>query len=460
MFSKFNICLATDSYKLSHHKMMPADTQYVESYFEFRPGSKFENAIFFGLQPLLKKLEGTVVTKEAIDEAEILVNRHVGPNVFNRERWDYILTHHAGRLPVTIRAVPEGMRLPINNVLMIVRNTDPNCYWLTNHLETYLTHVWYPSTVASLGAHVKDIFKRKLLVSSAAGANFQGLNFMLHDFGMRGVSSMESAEIGGAAHLVNFDGTDTVVAMPFIKEYYGGDYGYSIPASEHSVMTALGKDGEATVVGNILDAYPTGLVAIVGDSYDIYNFAANIIGGTHRDRILAREGKVVVRPDSGNSIEVIPALARILDEKFGSISNSKGLKILNPKIGLIWGDGIDSTGINDTLNALMAAGYSAENMVFGMGGGLLQKVNRDTQRSAFKSCAQCRAGVWHDVFKDPIDKSKISKKGRLKLIKDAEGYKTVSIFEPGEDLLCLVFENGTITKKYNFEEVRQNAKQI
>lgn len=458
MFSKFNVCLATDSYKLSHHKMMPEGTQYVESYFEFRLGSKFESAIFFGLQALLKKLEGQVVTKECIDEAEVLVNRHVGPNVFNRERWEYILKTYKGCLPVQIRAVPEGTKLEINNVLMIVKNTDPNCYWLTNHLETYLTHVWYPSTVASLGAHVKDIFKCKLEKSCDVGVNFPGLNFMLHDFGMRGVSSMESAEIGGGAHLVNFDGTDTVVAMPFIKEYYSGDYGYSIPASEHSVMTALGREGEAAVVGRILDAYPTGLVAIVGDSYDIYNFTYNIIGGVHKERVLARDGKVVVRPDSGDPIKSIPVLARIIDEKFGCTINSKGFKVFNPKIGLIWGDGIDSVGIDATLDSLMDAGYSAENMVFGMGGGLLQKVNRDTQRSAFKSCAQCRDGIWYDIFKDPIDKGKVSKKGRLKLIKDGDGYKTVLASAPGEDVLQVVFENGFITKSYTFEEVRQNAK--
>ena len=457
MFTEFNICSATDSYKLTHHKMMPKGTQYVESYFEFRSGAKFEKAIFFGLQALLKKLEGKVVTKEKIDEAEALAKRHFGQEVFDRERWEYILRTYDGCLPVMIKAVPEGTRLSINNALMIVKNTDINCYWLTNHLETYLTHVWYPSTVASLGAYVKDIFRAKLERSCDIGADFPGLNFMLHDFGMRGVSSMESAEIGGGAHLVNFDGTDTVSAMTFIKEYYGGDYGYSVPASEHSVMTALGREGEADMVGKILDAYPTGIVSIVGDSYDIYDFTEKIIGGTYREKIRTREGKVVVRPDSGSSILIVPELARILDMKFGSTLNKKGYRVLNPKVGLIWGDGIDAKGIDETLDSLMNYGYSAENIVFGMGGGLLQKVNRDTQRSAFKSCAQCRDGVWYDIYKDPIDKSKISKKGRLKLVKEGSEYKTVPISAPGDDILQVVFDNGVIHKKYTFEEVRKNA---
>ena len=236
-----NILLLTDSYKVTHHKQYPPKTEKVYSYFESR-GGEFDSTVFFGLQYYLKEyLQGVVVTKEKIEEARKLVEQHLGKGLFNESGWNYILEKHGGKLPVSIKAVKEGSLVPTDNVLMTIENTDPNCYWLTNYLETLLVQVWYGTTVATLSNHVKQLILKYLDKTG----DMSLVNFKLHDFGFRGVSSVESSAIGGAAHLVNFLGTDTMSALSFIKEYYGMDCaGFSIPASEHSTITSWGRENE------------------------------------------------------------------------------------------------------------------------------------------------------------------------------------------------------------------------
>lgn len=465
-----NIITLTDSYKFTHHRQYPTDTEYVYSYFESRGGAKFYNTVFFGLQYIIKKyLCGQVVTAEKIEAAKKLSAAHfMNPDIFNESMWRHIVEKHDGYLPVRIRAVPEGTPVGVSNVLLTIENTDPLCYPLTNHLETLLTHVWYSSTVASLSRHVKDVMQKYLLQTSD---NPDAVNFQLHDFGMRGTSSMESAGIGGAGHLVNFLGTDTVNAMETVIRYYAADpssVGFSVPATEHSVMTAEGPEGELSVIKRVLDAYPVGIVSIVSDSYDIERFVKQYIGKDLKEQILARNHetvpcKIVVRPDSLRFENDTPEaqmvwIAKELWTAFGGTINSKGYKVLDPHIGLIWGDGIDHRGIERVLDALATAGFSTENAVFGMGGGLLQKINRDTQRFAFKCSAQCRRGVWHDVFKDPLDASKASKRGRLKLVKRGAEFLTVPESDAGlTDVLETVFENGHLIREYTFDQVRANA---
>lgn len=454
-----NICTATDSYKMAHYAMYPEGTKKVYSYFESRKGAKFDETVFFGLQSLLKELEGQVVTQSKIDFAEKLTGKHLGnEEVFNAERWQYILDKYDGRLPVRIKAIPEGTAIPTGNVLLTIENLDENCFWLTNHLETFLTHLWYPSTVASLSRDVKKTLKESL---ERTGSSEAMLDFMLHDFGMRGVSSMQSADMGGLAHLTQFKGTDTIVALERGMSDYQADLdnlGFSVLATEHSIMTAKGREGEEEVIESLLDQYPTGVLSIVCDSYDIYNCVENILGDRFRDKVLARDGVTVIRPDSGDPVTVVRKLLTIMKDRFGGEVNEAGYYVLNPKVRLIWGDGIDAQGIAEILEAMIDMNFATENIVFGMGGGLLQKVNRDTQRFAFKcSARQDENGVWQDVYKDPIDGSKASKRGRLKLIEIEGEYKTVRQEENGEDLLVTVFENGEIIKTYKFDEVRQNT---
>jgi len=459
-----NIITLTDSYKFGHWNQYPPGTEYVYSYFEARTGATFSYTVFFGLQYLLKEyLAGSVVTREHIETAARLSEKHFGnPRIFNRHMWEHILQRHNGRLPVRIRAVPEGTPIPVGNVMMTVENTDPACFPLTNHLETLLSHVWYGSTVATLSRKVKERLKEFLELTADSE---KGLPYMLHDFGFRGASCVEAAGVGGAGHLVNFMGTDNAKAIEVAMAYYNSDVcASSVPATEHSIMTALGPEGEESIIGRLVTEYPSGTLSVVSDSYDIFKTCEMIIGGALREKILARDGVLVVRPDSGEPIATILKVLDILGEKFGLTVNRKDYKILNPKIRILWGDGLSYDMIDDILLAMRDANWSAENMAtFGMGGGLLQKVNRDTQRFAFKCSAQCRNGVWHDIFKEPLDKSKSSKKGKLALIRSTDGqsamYKTVPAAElhDGEDLLVTVFEDGALTHEWTFDEVRRNA---
>ncbi len=456
---KQNQVLLTDSYKIGHDKMYPEGTEYVYSYFEARKGAEFDSTVFFGLQALLKEhFLGVQVTREDIDKAEKLMTTHLG--AFNRAKWDYIVDNCGGKLPVEIKAVKEGTQVPIDNVLFTIVNTDPNCYWLVGHMETVLTHVWQASTVATLSKKTKTLFEEYLNKTSDFGREFPGIDFMLHDFGYRGVSSLQSACWGGMGHLVNFSGTDTVVALEGAMEYYGAEdaVAFSVNATEHSIMTSRGREDEYKVIDQLLDTYPTGILSVVSDSYDIFDLAENGYGKVFKDRILERDGKFVVRPDSGEPVPTMKSLLEILGKAFGYTTNDKGFKLLNPKIGLIWGDGIDYEGIKEICQMAFEEGWSIENLVFGMGGGLLQKINRDTQRCAFKSSAQMRNGNWYDIFKDPLDSSKRSKRGQLKLIKDGGQFKTVNQKDAGIDLLETVFLNGELMRFQTFDEVRANAK--
>jgi len=480
-----NIILETDSYKLTHHHMYPDDCEVVYSYLEARRGATYPYTVFFGLQYIIKKLEGVVVTREAIEEAAVLSEAHFGdPTLFNREGWEHILNEHGGKLPVRIKAVAEGTVVPVNNVLMTVENTGGlKTKWLTNVLESILLHVWYPTTVATISHDLKQFFKK--CKERSSDDNF--IDFMLHDFGFRGVSSCESAGAGGAGHLVSFKGTDTLLAMMFAIEYYNAglsSLAFSVPATEHSVMTAYGEDGELDLIADLIKKYPTGIISVVCDSYNATRFVREYCRAL-KDEILNRQPnaagvcKFVVRPDSLRHDQDSPAeqmvdFTRELEDIFGTTINSKGYKVLHPKIGLLWGDGIASNGIKSICKAVMNAGYSVDHLVFGMGGGLLQKVNRDTQRFAFKCSAQKRGDEWVTIQKKPLDVTKTSKGGRMKLVlqqridpdfssPDTYEYVTVTESHPlyhdmGPDLLETVFENGEIKKIYTFEEVRKNAK--
>jgi len=442
--------------------MYPPGTTRNHAYFAARAGAKYPETVFVGLQPLLKEyMVGEVVTTSKIADAVLKSDAHFGMKLFNTTMYQHIVKAHGGRLPLRIKAVPEGMVVPVGdgNVLMTVDSTDPLCAPLTNVVETILTQVWSPSTVATLSREVKKTFKRYLDYTSD---NPDAINFMLHDFGFRGVSSVESAGSAGMGHLVNFLGTDTFRALEYIMEYYGGPMpGYSVNATEHSIMTAEGPEGEMNVVKRLLDAYPTGILAMVIDSYNYKEFITKV-GALFGDQIKARDGKVVFRPDSGPPTETAMDVMVRVGTEFGYSLNSKGFKTLNPKVGVLWGDGVGPTGIDGILGAMFRHGWDAQNIVFGMGGGLLQKVNRDTQRFAFKSSYQERNGKGYDIFKDPLDGTKKSKAGRLMLIDTVHGIETIRVDEkhkfPGcEDLLETVFENGELVRDMSFAEVRANA---
>lgn len=459
-----NIILLTDSYKLSHYKQYPQGTEKVYSYFESRNGAQFDKTIFFGLQYFLKRyLQGEIVTRDAISQAEGIARKHMGnvDGAFNKEGWEYIRENHRGCLPIRIRAVPEGTPVGVSNVLMTIENTDPKCYWLPNYLETLLVQVWYPCTVATISNHVRGVIKAGLEKTGTPAL----LPFKLHDFGFRGVSSVESAGIGGLAHLVNFMGTDTIAALGTGIEYYdAGIAGFSIPASEHSTITSWGETHEVDAFRNMLRQYPDGLVACVSDSFDINRACSELWGKELKEEVLNRNGCLVVRPDSGEIIPMVLNVLSRLGDAFGTYMNEKGYRVLNDKVRVIQGDGCTPETIEQVINAMIASGWSIDNIAFGMGGGLLQKVNRDTQRFAFKCSSIQNLGRELDVFKKPVsDPLKNSKGGRVILVRKKGTGELNTIREENfsghscEHAMRTVFENGEVLVNDTFDQVKKRA---
>lgn len=454
-----NLILLTDSYKVSHHKQYPPGTEKVYSYFESRGPFKdpsWPDVVFFGLQYYLKEYLQGPITKDKINEAEAFFKDHFNnSDLFNRAGWEHIVNKHDGRLPVRIRAVAEGTVVPRLNVLMTIENTDPACYWLTNYLETLLVQVWYGTAVATQSREMK---LKILQYMDRTGADKSLVDFKLHDFGFRGVSSVETAGIGGCAHLINFKGTDTMAGLVFARDYYDCPMaGYSIPAAEHSTITAWGREGEKDAYANMLTQFPTGLVAVVSDSYDIFNACKNIWGKELKDQVISRDGMVVIRPDSGEPTRTIPMILNHLAEAFGFTKNEKGYKVLN-HVRIIQGDGISHDSIDRILKSVAAHKFSVDNIAFGSGGALLQKLNRDTLKFAFKCASVTVNGVERQVFKSPVgDASKNSKRGRMKLVLQNGRLTTVPETDEGEDFLDDVFLNGEIVKETDMEEIRHLA---
>jgi nicotinamide phosphoribosyltransferase len=449
----------TDYYKVTHHLQYPKGTQRVFSYAESR-GGKFDFTLFFGLQGFLKQyLCGKFVTQKDIDEAESFYKAGFGFDYFNKAGWQYILDRHEGRLPIRIKAVNEGKIVPTKNVLLTIENTDENVPWITQFVETMLLRgIWYPTTVATVSKQFKNIVKKYADLTGCDVSPFQ-----LCDFGGRSVSSHESAGIGGAAHLVNFLGTDTVEGVRYAMENYGADVcGFSVMATEHSTTVIYGRENELQAYEHFLNVAPdNAILSIVIDSYDTENAVKNLLGGKLKNKILARNGKTVFRPDSGDVTTVPVDVVKWLWEIFGGSVNEKGYRTLNPKVGVIQGDGVSLESLPLILENLTKEGFATSNLIFGMGGKLLQAdVNRDTLKWAIKTSAAKVNDKWVDVWKDPVtDQGKISKKGRLKLIKNEQDqFETVPESAPGEDLLVEVFLNGEVVKEYKFDEIRENAR--
>ena len=459
-----NILLNTDSYKVSMFKQYPAGTTGVYSYIESR-GGQYDRTLMFGLQAFIKEYLLDPITQADIDVADEILTAHGEP--FNREGWQYILDTHKGYLPLVIRAVPEGTVVPVKNVLATVENTDPECFWLTTYLETALLRaVWYPTTVATQSKTIKNIIKDYLERTGDPSL----IDFKLHDFGARGVSSMESAGIGGAAHLVNFMGTDTVSGLLYAREFYNaGVAGFSIPAAEHSTITSWGRANEAKAYDNMLTQFakPGSILAVVSDSYDVFNAAGKLWGEELRQKVIDSGATLVVRPDSGDPVEVNRQLIEILGQKFGYTTNAKGFKVLN-NVRLIQGDGVNELTIRSILGAFMAMGWSADNIAFGMGGALLQAIDRDTQKFAMKCSSVEVNSEWIDVQKDPItDAGKKSKAGRVKLWTNSGGEFASGVSAPTgwsdkgiggwTEALQTVYMNGALFNEIDFATVRANS---
>ena len=466
---KLNPILNTDSYKASHWLQYPPGVDATFFYLESR-GGVYERTLFFGLQSILKEYLSQPVTAAMIEEAKTFFAAHGEP--FNEAGWRHVVDAHGGRLPLRIRAVAEGTVVPTHQALVTIESTDPACFWLPSYVETLLMRVWYPVTVATISWHVKQMI-REFLEETSDDAAAQ-LPFKLHDFGARGVSSAESAALGGMAHLVNFRGTDTVPGVVAAREYYGEAMaGFSIPAAEHSTITAWGRDHEIDAYRNMLRQFakPGAVVACVSDSYDLFHAIEAMWGGALRDEVIKSGATLVVRPDSGDPADVVHRTFDMLDDAFGSTVNAKGYRVLN-HVRVIQGDGVNPDSIGAILERITRTGYSADNIAFGMGGALLQKLDRDTQRFALKCSAARINGEWTDVFKDPVtDHGKASKRGRLTLARHREygTFKTAALpngeiagdaetlGHGWEDAMQTVWENGAQLIDWSFDEVRSRG---
>ena len=460
MYFNPNPILRTDSYKTSHFLQYPDGAEIVNSYIEARGCDEgWTETVALGVQAFVQQYLLDPITKLDIDEAEEFVTAHGLP--FNREGWEIILNEYNGYMPLVIEALPEGTVVGLKNVLVQMRNTDARLPWLTSYFETALLRaVWYPTTVSTQSREIKKTIIGHL---EATGCSRDAVNFMLHDFGARGVSSSESAGIGGFAHIVNFMGTDTMEGIQFGQQYYGVTEmpAFPVQATEHSTVTSWGRDNEADMYRRCIQANPGNgaITSIVSDSYDIYRACAEIYGEELYDDIIAlgeRGGRLVVRPDSGDPRLVPVECVKLLAGKFGSTTNGAGFKVLPDFIRVLQGDGINQDSIDVILLNLAGEGFAAENMVFGMGGALLQGINRDTLKFAMKASAIRINGEWQDVYKDPLHGGKTSKRGILKFV-DGETVRRATRDDDEGDEMLPVYYNGEPYHFSTLDEIRTRA---
>lgn len=474
---KNSIILSQDCYKFSHPFMIHRDVIGLTSYIEPREIKHPElpndtEIVFFGLQAYIRDYLSKPITAEDIDEAEKIAKSALIP--FNRDMWEHIVTYYNGFLPIMIQALPEGSLVRPGVPVVQVTSLDTKFPGIISVIETSLLRaIWYPSTVATLSREIKRVITAYYNATSDLDVK-TSLGVALNDFGARGVSSGESAMLGGMAHLVNFIGSDTIEAVMGAVKYYDhsldrdGPVLISVPATEHSVTTMNGEDGESEFVGRVIDTFTEQgfpIISIVADSYDLDRFVLDYIGTNWKDKIEARDGFIVVRPDSGEPTEIVPRVLRMLDEKFGSTVNKKGFKVLNPKVRIIQGDGINYSSIIDILEEVAMAGFSAENLVFGMGGQLLQAPMRDDFSWAMKTNAvKYRGENWKDVQKKPkTDPTKASKAGRQIVLKVGDEFiaRREDLFDNAtmaqKDWLEPVWSAGTMIRTQTFSEIRKLA---
>lgn len=470
--TKLNPLLGTDVYKMSHMEMYAPGTTKVYSYLCARSDKNFNEVLYFGLQYYLKEYLSTKLTPEMGEEFisyKTMITGECSEDVKHKIRSLCKL----GYFPIKIKSIREGSIIPPKNALFTITNTLPEYYWVVGFVESLLIKVWYPTTVATCSLKYRR-FVDAIWSETVDDSQLDNRFFAVHDFGYRGDTSEEGAGISGAAHLLNFLGSDTVLAHPFVDRYYDASLlsksvMLSVPASEHSVMCSYGRDNEFEGFSNIIDKYPKGIVSIVSDTFNVYTVLTDFVARL-KDKILARNGTVVFRPDSGNPEYVIcgdpnadpnspegKGCIRLLDEMFGSTVNSKGYKVLNPKVGLIYGDGMYFARYETVMNRLKSMGYAASNLVIGVGG-ILRNHSRDTLGFAIKATYVEVNGESREIEKDPYtDKGKKSHKGLFKVSKEDGVWVTkdrASLEEEDGGLLELVFLDGELIQHHNFHNIR------
>lgn len=476
----------TDAYKIGHSRMYPEGTEFIYSNFTNRstriPG--IDKVVAFGLQAFIQNYimdafePFFAANEDEVAEAfEARVNSILGPNEIGSDHVRAL--HRKGYLPLHFRTVKEGTLVPLQVPTLTVENTDPEFFWLTNFIETVLSaSIWQSSTSAT-----KSVHARKLIEAWAdkTGSNKEFIDWQWHDFSFRGQTSPESAAASGAGHLLSFLGSDNLNAIEWVDYLYPGDNGMvlgSVAATEHSVMCASGKDDELGTYRRLITNFPKGIISIVSDTWDLWNTITNILV-TLKDDIMTRDGKVVIRPDSGDPADIVCGTVRelgagetpeekgvieLLWEIFGGTVNEKGFKTLDPHIGAIYGDSITPERANEIFARLAAKGFASDNIIYGAGSYFFQGVTRDTFGSAMKATWTQVNGEARNMMKDPkTGHSKKSATGRLAVLKDDDGelylVQKATPEQEAQSELATVWKDGEWVRKQSFADVRATLKE-
>jgi nicotinamide phosphoribosyltransferase len=479
--------LLCDFYKVSHRQQYPVGTTQVYSTWIARNTriADITGVVAFGFQAFVRRYLDEYFhqhffsrpVREVCAEYEHYIRHTLGTDVADSEHIRAL--HEVGYLPLLIRAVPEGTVVPLRVPMLTIENTDKRFPWLTNYIETlFSAECWQPTTAATLARE----FRRTLdHYCELTGGDPSFVPFQGHDFSMRGMCGLDAAAASGAGHLLSFTGTDTIPAILYAEEYYDADVsheliGTSIPATEHSVMCAYGQDELSSYRRLITEVYPAGFVSIVSDTWDLWKVVGEVLPALKAE-ILARNGRVVIRPDSGDPVAIIcgdrdaptlmakKGLIECLWDIFGGTTTAKGYKVLDSHIGAIYGDAINLGRCRAICQALEAKGYASTNMVYGIGSYTYQYQTRDTFGMALKSTyaeiADQEVMLWKDPVTDP-DRTKRSLKGRCVVLEQPDGQLYVldglTVAQQAAygdvDLLQPIFDDGFIERDQTFAEVR------
>lgn len=477
-----NPIMLKDFYKTGHANQYPKGTTVIYSNFTPR-GSRLpgiEKVVVFGIQYLIKEylikqynenFFGAPKEK-VVAEYQHRMDTSLGEGVVSATRIGQL--HDLGYLPIEIKALPEGTRCPMRTPVLTIKNTHPDFFWVTNMLETLLSTVLWGMINS---ATIADVYKR-ILTSYAAQTSStpEFVQFQGHDFSMRGMFGVEAATMSGAAHLLSFSGTDTIPAINFLEGYYNANadtelIGVSVPATEHSVMCFGNPEDEYDTYKRLLtETYPKGIVSVVSDTWDYWGILTGVLPRL-KDTIMQRDGKLVIRPDSGDPVDIICGTTidsgktseekgsiQLLWEEFGGKVNSKGYKELDPHIGLIYGDSITLERCEVICSRLEAKGFASTNVVLGIGSYSYQYNTRDTFGFAMKATYGVVNGMPINIFKKPKtdDGLKNSAKGLLYVNEDLTLAEEVSEEKERNEsnALKLVFKDGTLVKGYSLNEIR------
>ena len=478
--------MQTDGYKLDHRRQYPKGTQKVYANWTARGSriAEIDDVVFVGLQAavqrrLMEDFEAFFAADvdEVCDAYQNMLDNYLGPNDIGTDHIRAL--HNLGYIPLEFKALPEGTRVPLRVPMFTVENTHPDFFWLTNYFETILSaELWMPMTSATNAARVREAMNTWALKTTGT---IEGVGFLGHDFSMRGMAGAGAANLSGLGHLVAFTGTETVPVLQYIQDYYpfDGFLAGTVPATEHSVMCAGGDENERETFERLLNLYPAGILSVVSDTWDFWNVMTNLLPAL-KNQIMARDGKLVVRPDSGDPADIICGTARyfgagypeekgaieLLWDEFGGTVNEQGYKILDSHVGLIYGDAMNFDRIEDINARLAAKGFASTNWVAGLGSYGYQYQTRDTFGFAMKATNVTIDDVEKAIFKDPKTDNGLKKslKGRIAVLRDEDGKLfaedelrdwEVELVDSG--LLTTVWKDGNFVKYLGFDEVRRNT---